>query len=74
MVSGSKHDIVKNPRHPLRHCKLCNGNYIITCCTKRTTLKTGATEYAVNDAMNCGTVAHYDSSDEDNIPLNKLAI
>ena len=47
VVSGSKHDILVNPRHPVRNCTLCRNCKSVTNCPRRAELKIGASEYVL---------------------------
>ena len=47
VISGSKHDVLVNPRHPIRNCTLCRNYKSVTNCPRRAELKMSASEYVL---------------------------
>ena len=49
VLSGSEHDIVKNPKKPGRNCQFCQNCKTVRGCPMRAELKMHATEYVLTN-------------------------
>ena len=64
VVSGSKYDVLVNPRHPVRNCTFCRNCKTVTNCPRRVELKMSASEYVLTRAdcnVQLALIARFDA-------------